>query len=92
MGIPYHPGMKATVDGMATHILYRHSQRQAIAAKAQVYFNNDPGLVWYFAGGLNATRKNDQLKGLLPNSTEAPKTITKQTAWHTVKSCFASPL
>ncbi|GFV04666.1 hypothetical protein TNCV_1389971, partial [Trichonephila clavipes] len=44
MGIPYHPVIKATVDGMATHILYRHSQRQAIAAKAQVYFNDDPGL------------------------------------------------
>ncbi|GFV11175.1 histone-lysine N-methyltransferase SETMAR [Trichonephila clavipes] len=40
MGIPYHPGIKATVDGMATHILYRQDQSQTNAVKAQNYGNS----------------------------------------------------
>ncbi|GFS59176.1 hypothetical protein TNCV_70461 [Trichonephila clavipes] len=44
-----------------------------------------------FAGEINATRNNDQLRCLLHNSTEAPKSIAKQTVWHAVKRCFASP-
>ncbi|GFU67125.1 histone-lysine N-methyltransferase SETMAR [Trichonephila clavipes] len=37
MGIPYHPGIKATVDGMATHILSRQGQSQTNAVKEQDY-------------------------------------------------------
>ncbi|GFW49632.1 hypothetical protein TNCV_2844131 [Trichonephila clavipes] len=44
-----------------------------------------------FTGGLNATRNNDQLSCLLHNSTEAPKSIAKQTAWHAVISPDLAP-
>ncbi|GFU77625.1 hypothetical protein TNCV_1107361 [Trichonephila clavipes] len=36
-----------------------------------------------------ATRNNDQLRCLLRNSTEAPKSIAKLTARDAVKRCFA---
>ncbi|GFX03430.1 hypothetical protein TNCV_4634421 [Trichonephila clavipes] len=47
------------------------------------------GSALYFAGGFYATRNNDQLRYLLSNSTEAPKSIAKQTVRHAVKRCFA---
>ncbi|GFR30198.1 hypothetical protein TNCT_460831 [Trichonephila clavata] len=86
MGIPYHPGIKATVDGIATHILSRQGQSQTNAVKAQDYGNSVLGTVRCFAGGLHATRErnNDELRCLLRNSTEAPKSIAKQTAWHAI--------
>ncbi|GFU86549.1 hypothetical protein TNCV_4479851 [Trichonephila clavipes] len=37
MGIPYHPGIKSTFDGMATHILSRQGQSQTNAVKVQNY-------------------------------------------------------
>ncbi|GFU54145.1 uncharacterized protein TNCV_3618061 [Trichonephila clavipes] len=46
---------------------------------------------WCFAGGRYATRNNHQLRCLLRNSTEAPKSIAKQTVRHAVKRCFAPP-
>ncbi|GFT37380.1 histone-lysine N-methyltransferase SETMAR [Trichonephila clavipes] len=50
--------------------------------RAQYYGNS----VWRptrcFVGGLYATRNNDQLRCLLRNSMEAPKSIAKQTAQH----------
>ncbi|GFU06211.1 hypothetical protein TNCV_4765171 [Trichonephila clavipes] len=64
-------------------------QSQTNAAKAQDYGNNVLGPAWCFAGGLYATRNNNQLKCLLHNSTKAPKSIAKQTARHAVKRCFA---
>ncbi|GFT86118.1 histone-lysine N-methyltransferase SETMAR [Trichonephila clavipes] len=79
MGIPYYPGVKATVDGMAKQILSRLSQNQTNAVKTQDYGKGVLGPVLCFAGGLNATRNNDQLMCLLPNPTEAPKSIAKQT-------------
>ncbi|GFX91024.1 hypothetical protein TNCV_2283161 [Trichonephila clavipes] len=91
MGIPYHPGIKARVDGIATHILSRQGQSQTIAAKAQDYSNSVLEPARCFAGGLYATRNNDQLRCLLRNSKEAPKSIAKQTAWHAIKRCFAPP-
>ncbi|GFT94640.1 hypothetical protein TNCV_1990671 [Trichonephila clavipes] len=77
MGIPYHPGIKATVDGMATHILSRQSERQTNAVKAQDYGNSVLGPARCFARSFYATRNNDQLRYLLRNSTEAPKSIAK---------------
>ncbi|GFV47324.1 hypothetical protein TNCV_4829801 [Trichonephila clavipes] len=60
MGIPYHPGIKATVDGMETHILSRQGQSQTNAVKAQDYGNSVLGPTWCFAGGLYATKKKQR--------------------------------
>ncbi|GFQ98368.1 hypothetical protein TNCT_60431 [Trichonephila clavata] len=76
MGIPYHPEIKATVDEMAKHFLPREGQSQTKAVKAQDVL----GPAQCFAGGLYATRNSDQLRCLLRNSTEVPKSIAKQTA------------
>ncbi|GFQ95812.1 hypothetical protein TNCT_540671 [Trichonephila clavata] len=91
MDIPYHPGIKAAVAGMATHILSHqgHSQRNAVIA--QDYGNSVLGLALCFAGELYSTRNNDQLGCLLHNYTEALKSVAKQTARHAVKRCFAPP-
>ncbi|GFU69403.1 hypothetical protein TNCV_3887211 [Trichonephila clavipes] len=84
MGIQYHPGNKATVDGMATHILFRQGQSQTNAVKVQDYGNNVLGPTWCFSGGLYATRSNDQLKCLQRNSKAAPNSIAEQTKLHAV--------
>ncbi|GFT61508.1 dimethylglycine dehydrogenase, mitochondrial [Trichonephila clavipes] len=52
------------------------------AVSAQDYGNSVLELARCFAGGLNAAKNNDQLRCLLRNSTEALKSIAKQTAWH----------
>ncbi|GFU88658.1 hypothetical protein TNCV_4443351 [Trichonephila clavipes] len=75
MGVPCHPGIKATIDGIATHILPRQGQSQTNAVKTQDYANSVLGPVR--AGGFYATRNNDQLRCLLRNSTEVPKSIAK---------------
>ncbi|GFV69929.1 hypothetical protein TNCV_1982961 [Trichonephila clavipes] len=63
MGIPYHPGIKATADGMATHILscHGHGQSQTNAVNAQDNRNSVLGPAWCFAG---TARNNDQLRCL----------------------------
>ncbi|GFT22088.1 hypothetical protein TNCV_3271431 [Trichonephila clavipes] len=91
MGIPYQPGIKATVDGMATYILSRQGQSQTNAIKAQDYANSVLGPALCFARGLNATRKYNQFRCLIRNTPEASKSIPKQMAWHAVKRCFAPP-
>ncbi|GFT41745.1 hypothetical protein TNCV_4708041 [Trichonephila clavipes] len=91
MGIPYHPGIKATVYEMVTHILSHQVHSQTNAVKAQGYGNSVLEPAWCIAGGLNATRNNAQLRCLLRNSTEAPKSIAKQTVRHAVERCFAPP-
>ncbi|GFW36161.1 hypothetical protein TNCV_4930231 [Trichonephila clavipes] len=91
MGMSYHPGIKAIVDGMAAHIRSRQSQSRTNAVKAQDYNNSVLGLVRCCPGGLYATSNNDQLRCLLCNSTEDPKSIVKQTTRHAVKWCFAPP-
>ncbi|GFU04010.1 hypothetical protein TNCV_3214741 [Trichonephila clavipes] len=91
MGIAYHPGIKGTVDGIATHILSLPGESQVNAVKAQDYGNNVLGPARCFAGGLYATRNNGQLRCLLRHSTEASKSIAKQTVWHAVKRRFAPP-
>ncbi|GFV47500.1 hypothetical protein TNCV_5071681 [Trichonephila clavipes] len=73
---------------MVTHILSRQTQSQTNAFKAQGYGNSVPGSARCFAGGLYATRSNYKLMCLLRDSTEAPKSISKQ-AWHAVKRCLA---
>ncbi|GFX17745.1 hypothetical protein TNCV_475451 [Trichonephila clavipes] len=83
------PGIKATIDGMITHIIFRQGQDQTNAAKVQDYGNS--GKAWCFFGGLYATRNNDQLRCLLYNSTEAPKSIVKQLVRPSVKRCFDPP-
>ncbi|GFX34577.1 hypothetical protein TNCV_3658151 [Trichonephila clavipes] len=85
----YHPGIKATVYEMATHIFIRQGQNQTKAVKAQDYGNSVLGPARCFAGGLYATRSSDQLRCLLRNSTKAPKIIAKQTAWLAVKRFIA---
>ncbi|GFR24804.1 hypothetical protein TNCT_119461, partial [Trichonephila clavata] len=40
MGIPSHPGIKATVDGRVTYILSRQGQSQTNAFKVQDYSNS----------------------------------------------------
>ncbi|GFU45954.1 hypothetical protein TNCV_5102521 [Trichonephila clavipes] len=91
MGIPYHPGIKATVDGMA-HILSRQGQSQTNAVKAQEYGNSVLGLARCFVGGLiKAKRNNDQLRCLLRKSRETLKSLAKQTARHAVERCLAPP-
>ncbi|GFY30962.1 uncharacterized protein TNCV_1629351 [Trichonephila clavipes] len=77
-GVTYHPGIKATVNGMATHIFSRQGQRQINAVKAQDYGNSVLGPARCFSGELYATRDNDQLRYLLHNSTEAPKSIANK--------------
>ncbi|GFY27568.1 hypothetical protein TNCV_910191 [Trichonephila clavipes] len=52
MCIPYHPGIKATIDGIATHILSHQEQSQTNAVKAQDYDNSFLGSAQCFAGGL----------------------------------------
>ncbi|GFT08538.1 uncharacterized protein TNCV_5024371 [Trichonephila clavipes] len=52
MSIPHHPGIKATVGGMSTHIFSRQGQIQAKAAKAQDYGNSVLGPAGCFVGGL----------------------------------------
>ncbi|GFV11823.1 hypothetical protein TNCV_4888871 [Trichonephila clavipes] len=52
MCIPYHPGIKATIDGIATHILSHQEQSQTNAVKAQDYDNSVLGSAQCFAGGL----------------------------------------
>ncbi|GFT90006.1 hypothetical protein TNCV_4592981 [Trichonephila clavipes] len=91
MGIPYHPEIKATVFLMATHILSHQGQSQTNAVKAPDYGNSALGLARCFAGGLYGTRNNNQLRCLLRNYMEAPKSIAKETAWHAAKRCFAPP-
>ncbi|GFY19678.1 hypothetical protein TNCV_4648501 [Trichonephila clavipes] len=87
MGMPYHLGIKAIVDGITTHILFRQGQSQTNAVKAQDYGISVLGSARRFAGELHASRNNDQLS----NCTEAPKSIAKQTVRHAVKICFAPP-
>ncbi|GFX72952.1 hypothetical protein TNCV_2813921 [Trichonephila clavipes] len=87
MGIPYKPGIKTTVEEMAMRIL--SCQGQTNAVKAQDYGNSVLGPARCFAGGLNTTGNNVQLRLLLRNSTKSPKSIAKQTARHAVKRCFA---
>ncbi|GFW28607.1 hypothetical protein TNCV_2317551 [Trichonephila clavipes] len=60
MGIPYHPEIKGTVDGIATHILSLQGQSQINAVKAQDYGNNVLGPARCFAGGLYATKKEQR--------------------------------
>ncbi|GFU91186.1 hypothetical protein TNCV_4925161 [Trichonephila clavipes] len=91
MGIPYHPGIKATVYVMATHILFRQGQSQTNAVKAQDYGNSVLEPTRCFTGGLDATRNNYQLICLLCISTVALKSIAKQTVWYAVRRCFAPP-
>ncbi|GFS71994.1 hypothetical protein TNCV_2676591 [Trichonephila clavipes] len=91
MGIPYHLGIKATVYGLATHILSCQGQSPTNAAKVQDYDNSVLGPARCFAGELYATRNTDQLRCLMRNSTEAPKSIAKQTVCQAVKKCFALP-
>ncbi|GFT48788.1 hypothetical protein TNCV_595421 [Trichonephila clavipes] len=67
--VSHHPGIKATVYGMATHILSRQGQSQINAGKAQDYGTSILGSARCFAGRLYATRNNDQLRCLLRNST-----------------------
>ncbi|GFX42426.1 histone-lysine N-methyltransferase SETMAR [Trichonephila clavipes] len=45
-----YPGIKATIDGMATHILSRQGQSRTNVVKAQVYGNSALGPAWCFAG------------------------------------------
>ncbi|GFR27783.1 hypothetical protein TNCT_233771 [Trichonephila clavata] len=78
MGVPYHPGIKAAVDGMVPHILSRQGQSQTNGVKAQDYGNSVLGPARCVAGGFYATKNNDQLRCLLRNSTKAPKSIAKQ--------------
>ncbi|GFW43227.1 hypothetical protein TNCV_1349901 [Trichonephila clavipes] len=73
------------------HILSRQGQSQTNAIRAQGFDNSVLGPARCFAGGLYATRNNDQLRCLLRDSTEAPKSIEKQTARHAVRRCFAPP-
>ncbi|GFV45472.1 hypothetical protein TNCV_299721 [Trichonephila clavipes] len=90
MGTLYHPGIKATVDVIATHILSRQGQSQTNAQSTRLWQQcSCTGAV--FSGGLYATRNNDQLRCLLRISTEVPKSIAKQTTRHAVKRCFAPP-
>ncbi|GFW77135.1 hypothetical protein TNCV_2725651 [Trichonephila clavipes] len=77
---------------MATHILSRQGQNLRNAVRAQDYGNCVLGPARCFAGGLYATRNNDQLRFLLRNSTDVPKSMARPTAKHAVKRCFASPL
>ncbi|GFQ89321.1 hypothetical protein TNCT_363921 [Trichonephila clavata] len=76
---------------MATHVLSRQGQSQTNAVKAQDYSKGVLGPEWCFAGGLFAKSNNDQLRCLLRNSTEAPKSIAKQTVRHAVKVCYDPP-
>ncbi|GFU28676.1 hypothetical protein TNCV_468691 [Trichonephila clavipes] len=78
MGIPLYSGIKARVHEMVTHILFRQGQNQTNSVKVQDYGKSVLGPARCFAGGLHATRSNDQLRCLHPNSTEAPKSIAKQ--------------
>ncbi|GFV14454.1 HTH_48 domain-containing protein [Trichonephila clavipes] len=72
MGIPHHPGIKATVDGIGdTHPLPLRSKQNKGCQRAN-YDNNVLGSAWYFAGELYAPRNNDK-KCLLINSVDAPK-------------------
>ncbi|GFS53956.1 hypothetical protein TNCV_3761751 [Trichonephila clavipes] len=91
MGVPYDPGIKATVDGMMTHILSGQGQNQTNSFKVQDYGNSALGPARCFAGRLYATRNHDQFRCLLGNTTEASKNIAKQTARHAVKWCSAPP-
>ncbi|GFW61915.1 hypothetical protein TNCV_4669401 [Trichonephila clavipes] len=91
MGIPYHPGIKATVYGMATHILSCQGQSLTNSVKAKDYGNSVLGPTRCFTGRLYATRNNGELRCLLRNSTETPKSIAKQIVQHAVKRCFAPP-
>ncbi|GFV17567.1 hypothetical protein TNCV_4406061 [Trichonephila clavipes] len=71
MSIPYHPGIKATAGGMASHILSRQGQGKTNAVKAQDYGNCVLGPVWYFAGGLYEGRNNyhkEQLSTQVPTA------------------------
>ncbi|GFX40490.1 hypothetical protein TNCV_1413001 [Trichonephila clavipes] len=86
MGIPYHAGIKGTVDGIVTHILSRQIQSETNTAKAQDHGTSVVGPSRCFAGGLYATRNNGQLWCLLRNSKKAPKSIANPTARHAVKS------
>ncbi|GFW55434.1 hypothetical protein TNCV_118181 [Trichonephila clavipes] len=79
------------VDGIVKHIIFCQGQKQTNAVKVQDYGNCILGPSRCFAGGLHATRNNDQLRCLLRNSTEAPNSIAKQMAWHAVKRYFAPP-
>ncbi|GFY27566.1 hypothetical protein TNCV_910171 [Trichonephila clavipes] len=92
MCIPYHPGIKATIDGIATHILSHQEQSQTNAVKAQDYDNSVLGSAQCFAGGLRP-QEEQRSAAQVPTehkSREDPKSIAKQTAWHAVKRCFTS--
>ncbi|GFW00079.1 hypothetical protein TNCV_3568681 [Trichonephila clavipes] len=82
MDLPYHPEIKATVDGMATHILSHQGQSGKLW---QQCFGTSAVFLWW------TIRNNDQLMYILRNSMEAPKSIAKQMALHAVKRCFAPP-
>ncbi|GFW73500.1 hypothetical protein TNCV_2801641 [Trichonephila clavipes] len=85
MDIPYYPGIKATVYGIATYTLSHQGQSQTNADKAYDYCNSVLGVVHCFAGRIYATRNNGELRCLLHNSTKASKSIAKQTAQYDVK-------
>ncbi|GFW35225.1 hypothetical protein TNCV_1695401 [Trichonephila clavipes] len=91
MGIPYHPRIKTTVKWNGDTHLSRQGQSQTNTVNAQDYGNSVLGPAWCFAGGLYATKNNDQFRCLLCISTEIPKSISKQMAWHAIKRCFAPP-
>ncbi|GFU53920.1 hypothetical protein TNCV_3056381 [Trichonephila clavipes] len=90
MGIPYLPGNKAEIDEMATPILSRQGQSQTSTVKVQDYGNSVLGPGRCFADGLYAKRNSFQLRCLLRYSTEAPKSIVKQTAQACCQKVFCS--
>ncbi|GFV88682.1 hypothetical protein TNCV_1594021 [Trichonephila clavipes] len=52
-----NPGIKVSVDGMATDILSRQGQSQKNAVNALDYGNSVLGPAWCFAGGLYAAKE-----------------------------------
>ncbi|GFS79822.1 hypothetical protein TNCV_750131 [Trichonephila clavipes] len=76
---------------MVTHILSRQGKIQSNAVKAQDYGNCVLGPARCFSGELYAIRNNDQIRCLLRNSTDARRSIAKQTMRYAVRRCFAPP-
>ncbi|GFV10484.1 mariner Mos1 transposase [Trichonephila clavipes] len=74
MGIPYHPGIKTTIDGMAAHILSCQGHSQTNVVKGQDYGNSVLRPARCFAGGLYATKKK---KGMTINSGAYCATLRK---------------
>ncbi|GFY35006.1 hypothetical protein TNCV_5043821 [Trichonephila clavipes] len=95
MGIPYHLRIKATVDGMTTHILSRQGQTNAV--KAQDYGNSvlEPArcvcvFCWWILYHKKVTTINS---GAYYGSSEehCKKHAVKRYEEHAVKWCFAPP-